>query len=352
MRSERPLEFKRILICRTDRMGDVILSTPVIKALRDWYPSSYIAVMAAPETSALLKGNPYLDELIVLNKRGEHKGLRGILRLISRIKKRRFDLAVILHSTNRVNFAVYFAGIPVRIGYARRAGFLLTRKLPYIKPQGRKHELEYCLDVLKLIGIDSREKELFVPLEQDAEGRIRRLLRENNVCEKDKFVIIHPSASCISRIWPEERFAELANRLIDELEVKVAVISNKGDKPIVDGVVSLIKHPVLNLAGELSLGEMVSLLRWGSLFISNDSGPAHIASAVGTPVVSIFGRKQPGLGPLRWRPLGEKVRVLQKDVGCIECLAHNCVKHFACLKAITVDDVFAAAKELLKSDIR
>jgi ADP-heptose:LPS heptosyltransferase len=108
-----------------------------------------------------------------------------------------------------------------------------------------------------------------------------------------------------------------------------------------------MNHPAVDLAGETSVSQLASVLKRCSLFISNDSGPVHLASAVGTPVVSIFGRSQQGLSPKRWSPLGGKSRILHKSAGCIECLAHNCVKEFSCLKAITADDVIKAAEELI-----
>jgi len=108
-------------------------------------------------------------------------------------------------------------------------------------------------------------------------------------------------------------------------------------------------HPVINLAGKTSVSQLASVLKRCNLFISNDSGPVHIACAVETPVISIFGRSQKGLSPARWGPTGKKDRILHKYVGCIECLAHNCVKEFACLKAITVDDVVSAADSILKT---
>jgi ADP-heptose:LPS heptosyltransferase len=108
-----------------------------------------------------------------------------------------------------------------------------------------------------------------------------------------------------------------------------------------------MKHPAINIAGKTSVGQLAGLLQKCDLFISNDSGPVHIASAVGTPVVSIFGRAQKGLSPLRWGPTGSKDKVLHKDVGCIQCLAHNCRQEFLCLRSITVEDVVAAAAAIL-----
>jgi heptosyltransferase-2 len=109
-----------------------------------------------------------------------------------------------------------------------------------------------------------------------------------------------------------------------------------------------LRRPAINLAGKISVSQLASLLKQCRLFISNDSGPVHIASAVGAPVISIFGRNQRGLSPIRWGPTAKRDRILHKEVGCIECLAHDCVKEFACLKAITADDVVAVADEILK----
>ena len=343
---EMPL--KRILISRTDRIGDVVLSTPVIKALRGAYPHAYIAMMVSPSTKDIIEGNPYLDEVIVYDKDQKHKSWLATLKFSAHLKKKGFDLAVLLHPTNRVHLVVFFSAIKQRLGYDRKLGFLLNRRLKHAKQFGHKHEIEYNLDLLKVLGISVRDKELYVPLKPESELWVIALFKKEGLKYSDRILAVHPGASCPSKIWPIERFAQVADRLVKEHGFKVVLVAGAHDVKLAKDVESTMHHPVLNLAGKTSVSQLASLLKRCALFISNDSGPVHIASGVGTPVISIFGRKQAGLSPKRWGPLGKKDKYLHKDVGCIDCLAHNCIKEFACLKAITVDDVVNAAQEIFK----
>ena len=160
---------------------------------------------------------------------------------------------------------------------------------------------------------------------------------------------IHPSASCPSRIWPVERFSAVADWLVEHYNCRVVIVAAAQNSDNAGLVARNMRHPALNLAGMTNIAQLASLLKRCRLVISNDSGPVHIASAVGTPVIVIFGRKQKGLSPLRWGPVGRHDRIIHKDVGCIQCLAHNCTKEFACLKAISVDDVTAIADKILKN---
>jgi len=334
--------YKRILIIRTDRIGDVILSTPVIKAVRDFYPNAYIAVMVRPYTKEILEGNLNVDELIVYDKYGTHRSLWNSIKFANNLKRKEFDLAIILHPTNRVNLITFAAAIPQRVGYNRKCGFLLTKKIKHEKQLGRKHELEYSLDVVRALGIQAKDRSLFMPIKQESERYINEIFKRNNLTPQEKIVVLHPGASCPSKRWFPERFAELANRLIEKHNFKIAVVSSKGDLKIANSVIKDIRYPVINLSGETTISQLASLLKKCKLFISNDSGPVHISSAVGTPVISIFGRNQAGLSPMRWGPTGKNDKILHKEVGCNECLAHNCKKGFLCLKAISVNEVIEA----------
>ena len=188
-----------------------------------------------------------------------------------------------------------------------------------------------------------------MPIKEDSEQWVKVLLEKSGISFKDKLLGLHPGASCPSKVWPLERFAEVADRLADKYGFKVIIVSGKNDSAKAKVVAQAMKSPAVNLAGETSLSQLASLLKRCALFISNDSGPVHLAVAVGVPVISIFGRQQAGLSPKRWGPLGAKDKVLHKSAGCIECLAHNCVKSFACLKAITVEDVITAAESVFKA---
>lgn len=341
--------FRRILIVRTDRIGDVILSTPVIKALRDTYPSAYIAMMVGPYAKEIVEGNPYLDDVIIYDKDNKHKSWQRSFKFAQNLKKKKFDLAIVLHPTNRAHLITFFAGIPKRIGYNRKLGFLLTDQIKHTKQRGEKHELEYNLDLLHYLGIEPQDKNLFLPIKPESEIWAQDLLKHEGIQEADRLLAIHPAASCKSKIWPVERFSEAAEKLMEKYSFKALLIAGPKDIALANDVAKNMHSPMINLAGKTSVSQLASVLKRCSLFISNDSGPVHIASAVGTPVISIFGRNQAGLSPKRWGPLGLKDRIIHKEVGCIECLAHNCTKEFACLRAITVDDVVNAADSILKS---
>ncbi len=341
--------FRRILIVRTDRIGDVLLSTPVIKALRDNYPHAYIAMMVSPYGKNIVEDNPYLDEVAIYDKDGKHKSWQRSLKFAQNLKKKRFDLAVVLHPTNRVHLVTFFAGIRRRIGYDRKLGFLLTDRIEHTKQLGQKHELEYALDLVRCLGIEPKDKTLFMPLKPESEAWVEKLFKQEGIEKTDRLLAIHPGASCPSKIWPNKRFADVASRLIEKYGFRVLVIAGPKDLALAESVIKHMHHPVINLAGRISVSQLASVLKRCNLFISNDSGPVHIAASVGTPVISIFGRNQKGLGPVRWGPTGKKDKILHKEVGCIECLAHNCTKEFACLKAITVDDVVNAADSILTS---
>lgn len=341
-------EYKRILIIRTDRIGDVVLSTPVIKALRDKFPSSFIAMMTSPSTQELAKGNPYLNEVIVYDKDKLHKSIFSSFKFALELRRKKFDLALILHSTNRVNIITCLAGVRERVGYGRRLGFLLTKNIPYCKHKGEKHEVQYNLDILRSIGIDIIEASLFMPRDKEAESWADDLLLSFQITKGYKLVVIHPSASCVSRMWPIERFAEVSSVLIENYDARVIIVAGINDTPLADKLASLIKYPVINLAGKTTLMQLASIFRRSTLLISNDSGPVHMAVACGLPVVVLFGRNQPGIGPVRWGPLGEKDIFLHKQAGCLKCLAHNCQKGFLCLKSINVSEVLAAVDRILK----
>ena len=339
--------FKRILIVRTDRIGDVLLSTPVIKAMRDSYPDAYISMLVSPYAKDIVEGNPYLDEAIIYDKDGKHKSWWRSLKFASNLKKKRFDLSLILHPTNRAHLITFFAGITKRIGYDRKLGLLLTDKIKHSKQLGEKHELEYNLDLLRYLGIEPKDKGLFMPIRPESEQWAQELFRQEGIKNSDKLLAIHPGASCPSKVWPNERFAELADGLAQRYGFRVAVVAGPKDIALAQNVIKHMRNPAINLAGRISVSQLASVLKRCQLFISNDSGPVHIASAIGTPVISIFGRSQKGLSPKRWGPLGEKDRIAHKVVGCVECLAHNCVRNFACLKAVTVDYVLNIADSIL-----
>ena len=341
---------KRILVIRLDRIGDVVLSTPVLQALRHRYPHAFIAMMVRQACADVVAGNPYLNEVVVYEKEGAHRSVIGTIRFARQLRHRyAFDTALVLHPSNRSHWIPWLAGIPVRIGYNRKCGWLLTHRVPHRKQEGQRHEEVYTLEMLAPFGIElPADPRPTITLSPRANQRIDALLAAASVSVGEPLLAIHPSASCVSKRWMPQRFAQVADRLIAEQGVRMCVVAGESDVPYADQMVQAMTQPVLNLAGQLSMAELAVLLHRCRLLISNDSGPVHVAAAVGTPVVDIFGRNQRGLSPLRWGPLGEGHVILHKEVGCVTCLAHNCDIDFLCLTSLSVDEVYHAASSILQ----
>jgi len=339
---------KRILIIRTDKIGDLVLSTPVIKAVRDAYPDSYIAAVVRPYAHEIIKGSPYLDEIITYDKEKNGKGILWDIKFILKLRKKKFDLALVLHPKNRVHIITFLSGIPERVGYDKKLGCLLTKKIPHLKQYGLKHEIDYTLDIVRYIGIEPKEKSLYVTVDKEAKKKIGDMFAMNGISESDLVVTIHPGSSCFSKRWDARHFAKVADSLVlQRRNAKIIIIAGPHDKCFGDRVAELMKAKNMNLSGKTTVSEMVCILKRSGLFISNDSGPVHIACAVGTPTISIFGRSDRGLSPERWAPIGKKDVALHKDVGCEICLSHNCKLGFKCLEAISEEEVIAAAEKIL-----
>lgn len=339
--------YKKILVMRLDRIGDVLLSTPVIKALRGAYPESEISFMASPYAIDIVKGNPYLNEVIVYDKMGAEKGGLGNFKFVASLRKKKYDLAIILHPTNRSHLVAFFSGIPERIGYNKKMGMLLTKKIPHTKQYGLKHEMDYALGILAYIGVKSPERALYMPITEKSEAKVKKIYAEHGLGDRDTIVVINPTSSCPSKMWPVPKFVEVAHVLAKKHNAKLVIISDAKDKETADNLSRSVNAKHLNLAGMTTVSDLASVLRRAKVFISNDSGPVHIASAVGTPVIAIFGRNDRGLSPERWGPLGKRDIILHKDAGCEVCLAHNCRIGFRCLNSVTVEEVVDEANKIL-----
>lgn len=341
----------RILITRADRIGDLIISTSVFPQVRKKFPKAWIACLTNLENREILEGNPYLNEIILYDKKGSEKSFWGNLKLARKIAGKKFDAVIHLHATNRMHLLTWLARIPLRIGWDRRASWALTRSYPEVKKEGRKHEADYNFELLEPFGIMRPQKhETFFPVTEKSQSSLESLLKFHEIPSSDKkqWILLSPGASCPSKRWPAERFAETAQLIAEKNPDAVFIgIGTRADRTLIEKISRNLNAPFYDLSGRLTLGMLGALAKRAALLISNDSGPVHAASAVGTPVLSIFGRNQPGLSPQRWRPLGEKSAVLWKNVECDPCLAHECQIHFLCLDVISAADVSREAEALL-----
>ena len=297
----------------------------------------------------VLENNPYLDDLIVYDKYGKHKSFCATLKFALKIRKKHFNIAIALHPTNRVHFILYIAGIVLRIGYNRKMSFFLNKKIDHLKQEGKKHEVEYNLDLLKPLGIKqsniSIKPELFY--KETTKTIVDNILKEKNI--NKNIIAIHTGASCISKKWPIEYFIETIKILNNKYNFQIVLIGDKKTIFLNKKIHDIIKNNIIDLTNYFSISQLAVFLSKCKLLISNDSGPVHISVGVNTPVIDIFGRNNPGLSPKRWKALGEKDIMLIKDVGCKKCLAHNCINKFKCLYAIKPEQVIEAVEKILKT---
>lgn len=335
----------RILLIRIDRLGDVLLTTPIIETIRHHYPQAHIAFMTTPFTQAVVQGNPYLNEVIVYDRRKTHKSVFKTLRFAFTLRKKRFDAAIVFNPNNRANWLIFLAGIPKRIGYSRKTPYLLTDCLKDEKDKEEKSEAFYNEDFLPFIGIaPPQSRNIFCAVSEKDEKKIACFLKIHEIHKK--FVVFNVSASCPSKIWPAENFSLLANLIYEKLNLDIVLIGRQID---CERVKELAGIPLTMAAESFNLNELTALFKKAFLHITNDTGPVHLASFVNTPAIVIFGRTLIGLGPKRWAPLKGNNTILQKDIGCHPCLAHYCKIDFDCLKSTKVEEVFHAAKKYQKN---
>ncbi len=294
---------QRILIIRTDRMGDVVLSTPVLTAIKNTWPLSHTTMMIAPYTHDVISGHPDLDEILIDDAKGEHQGVKGLFKLVRLIRSKRFDTVLVLHPSTRLAILCWLAGIPNRIGTGYRSYSLLfnTRIMQHRKKSGR-HELELNLDLAKAIGANVENIDFKFHIPEKAEQRVQMLLEQNKIKDKP-YIVIHPGSGGSALDWPIENFAELANRLINTHNMPVVVTGSASESPLAEAIAQKAIG-VIRFDGQLNIKELASVLKHAATVTANSTGPLHLAVATGSNVVGLYCTLQ-ACHPNRWGPYNQ-----------------------------------------------
>ena len=330
----------RILVVRTDRIGDVLVSTPVLEALRLKYPEAHIAMLVSKGSKEVVDGNPFLNEVLV--DEGEKAS-----KLAKRLKAKRFDTAVVLHPTPRLAWALSRAKIPIRVGTGYRGySFLFTKRVYEHRKTAERHELEYNLSLAEALGAKLENPEPKIYLSSQDRDWAKKRLAQAGVREGEKLVGIHPGSGGTARDWKPERFGELGERIQRELGAKVVVTGVKGERMLAEAVASKMSQSPVIIIGETSLKQLTAILEKESVFVSNSTGPMHLAAAVGTRVVAMFPPIR-ACSPRRWGPWGKGHKaILPKVPECKKCIETKC-QYCDCMDKISVDEVFTAVKGAL-----
>lgn len=336
------INTKRILIFNVNWLGDVLFSTAVIRNIRRNFPDSFIACIVPSRCYPILKANPHLDEVIIFDENDRHKGTLDKLKFIKFLKSKKFDMVFLLHRSFSRTLITRLAGIPRRIGYyTKKRAFLLTKKI--ISPdRDSLHRIDYYLNLIEKAGlkVEDRYTEFFVS-EKD-EQFVETFLKNKSVNKNDLLAGINPGGNWLPKRWPVQYWAKLCDRLIGEFGYKVIITGAVPDIALAKQIQDLMKEKPIVACAALNLKQLGALCKRLDLFVSADTGPLHIANAVGAKkIIALFGPTSPLItGPF---PLKNTV-ILKKDAGCkIPCYVVNC-KDNRCMKAISVDDVVEQVK--------
>ena len=341
--------IERIVVRGTNWVGDAVMTIPALRQLRRLFPNAHITLATRAWAEGLFADADFLDDLQV----HEGSGLRSVVQQVRQWRKRNFDLAILLPNSLETALVASLARVPFRIGYAtdgRQA--LLTHPLALPEWRESKHEVFYYLKIIAELEWLIRREQTFLDTQPDGSLEVsetrksvaRDFLQSRGVREDRTMVALCPgSINSRAKRWPAERYAQLADRLIDELGAQVLLIGSSAEAEVSREVSRQMRHQPLVLTGQTELDKLVATLSLVDLLVTNDTGPAHIASALGRPTLVIFGPTNP-LATRPFSPFGEIVR---EPPDCAPCMLRDCPIDHRCMTAITPAAVFERARALL-----
>lgn len=344
------LKVKKILIRCPNWIGDVMLSIPSVSAVRKAFPSAYISILIKSNLSPLLEGNPDINEIISFEP--DLMSVTEKLKFYRGLKDKNFDLAILLTNSFESALSVYLAGIKERIGYKKdMRGIFLTEKIPMpSRKSPRMHQSDFYITLIKIISeVRSQKPEVrinkvsfYIP--EDIQDSVDKFWDEKGLSKKSPLIGMNIGASYGSaKRWFPERFAELGDMIYSELKGEVILFGGSGDFNIEAEIKGRMNNKAISMVGKTTLKSLAAMIKRCHLFITNDSGPMHIAAAVGTPIVAIFGSTDPN----ETSPLSGNYKIVRKSVDCSPCWKRECPTDHKCMELIGVSDVMNAVMEML-----
>lgn len=335
---------KKILVFNVNWLGDVLFSTAAIRNIRRNYPDSFIACAIPGRCYPILKGNPHLDEIIIFDEKEHQRGTLAKLKFVQLLKIKKFDLVFLLHRSLTRTLICRLAGIPQRVGYyTKKRGFLLTKKIAPV-PKDTLHRIDYYLNIIEKAGLKAEDRYLEFFIDDLDVKFVEDFLNKESISSDDLLVAVNPGGNWLPKRWPPEYWAILADKLISEFGAKVIIAGSYSDVATARKIADLMQGQPIIASGIFNLKQLGALCKRLDLFITADTGPLHIANAVGTKrIIALFGPTSPEItGPY---PTKNTI-ILSKDVGCkIPCYVVKC-KDNRCMKAVKPDDVIAQIKLL------
>jgi heptosyltransferase-2 len=336
----------RIVVRGTNWVGDAVMTVPALRELRRLFPDAHITLATRSWAQGLFADADFIDDIQV----HEGTGLRSVVHQVRAWQKRQFDLAVLLPNSLEAALVAAISRVPFRAGYATEGRQrLLTHPLTPPEWRSSKHEIFYYLNIVEQLatsnpGFHRAPPDGSLSVSEARKTEARALLRTYGVSGERKLVAICPgSINSRAKRWPAERFAVLADRLINELDAEILLVGSEGETDVSLEVSHAMRHRPVVLTGYTNLAQLVEVLSVVDLLITNDTGPAHIASALNRPTLVIFGPTN----PLTTRPYSETGEIMRVPPECAPCMLRDCPIDHRCMTAITPEDVFRQSAIML-----
>lgn len=338
---EEAIKSLNILVIKISAIGDCILSVPSLRAIRAKFASANIKALIGIQAREVLDRCPYINDKIVCDFKGKDKGLAGLLKLARRLRGDYYDIVIDLQNNRKSHILAFLTYAPLRYGYDNgKLSFLLNKKVkddaPYLDP------IDHQFRTLKLAGVKPQEKSLELwPSEADGR-RMDEFLKDNWVKPGQALVGINVRASSrwAAKNWPASHIAELSDRLAKEFNIRVILTGSREDVNFTSQILKAARSKPIMAVGKTDILELACLIKRFKAYITPDSAPMHIASAVGTPFIALFGPTDPKRHIV---PYGNYT-AMKKDLKCIPCYSTHCIRNFKCMKDITVAEVFEVMK--------
>lgn len=342
------MEFKNLLIINLGGIGDFLLSTPAIKALKEKFKDIKISLLVVNRVREIAKDFSYIDKVYVFKK--SIFSISNIYNLI-RLRKEKFDIAINARtitsnkSARKIKFLLDIISPKLKIGRdTENRGYFFDIKIK--EPDfGEKYELEYDIDTVRTLGVNVIDKNIDFFIDKDSFKNVDKILKENNIKEDDTLIGIHPGGQP-SRRWPISYFAEVLDSLYKEIKFRCIITGINSEKNLAKKILKLSKVPIIDLVGKLNIRELGAIIKRFNLYITNDTANMHIAAILNTPLIAIFG---PGdIKRYDPRNISEKAVVFYRKVSCSPCNNYRC-KSIMCLKMIKPKEIIEESIKILKN---
>ena len=343
--------IRRIVVRGPNWLGDAVMCEPALSQVRTLFPQAEITLLVKPGIADLLAQHPEVNRTLVYDDRGRHAGLVGKWTLAAVLRRHRFDLAILFQNAFEAALISFLAGIPRRFGYATDGRTLLLTDPVTVPPRtAQRHQVEYYWDLLKPLGGHGPAPAPRLFVTPDESALIAGRLADAGIGPSDPVIGVNPGSTYgHAKRWLPDRYAEVVNRAVTDVQgrsgarVGVAILGAKGEEPLGKAIADQIKTRTVVCSGQTTVRELMALVKRCQLFLTNDTGPMHVAAAFKVPLVAVF-------GPTDWQttsPFGVDAQLVRQPVSCAPCLLRECPIDHRCMTGVTVEQVYDAVVQHL-----